>query len=107
QHHGRRFQARVSPGGNHPGDRQTPGEDRRQARTAFGEEAVKKLIGLLLVAVLARAGTAQTGAAPASDPALAVVRIKSHGASGTVIATAPGKSWILSCCHMFFGGGDQ
>ncbi len=30
---------------------------------------------------------------PAADPALAAVRIKSHGASGTVIATTPGKSW--------------
>lgn len=37
----------------------------------------------------------------AADPALATVRIKSHGASGTIIATAPGKSWILGCAHMF------
>jgi hypothetical protein len=41
------------------------------------------------------------------DPTRAAVRIKSHGASGTVIATTTGKSWILSCCHMFFGRGDQ
>jgi hypothetical protein len=37
---------------------------------------------------------------PASDPALASVRIKSHGASGTIIATQKGKSWILGCAHM-------
>jgi hypothetical protein len=43
---------------------------------------------------------------PSGDPSLAVVRIKSHGASGTIIATAPGKSWILSCAHMFFGEHD-
>jgi hypothetical protein len=43
---------------------------------------------------------------PSADPALAVVRIKSHGASGTIIATSPGKSWVLSCAHMFFGDRD-
>lgn len=43
---------------------------------------------------------------PSADPRLAVVRIKSHGASGTIIATAPAKSWILSCAHMFFGPRD-
>ncbi len=37
---------------------------------------------------------------PAGDPALASVRIKSHGASGTVIASRPGKSWVLGCAHM-------
>jgi hypothetical protein len=42
------------------------------------------------------------GLDPASDPALAVVRIKSHGASATIIATSQGKSLILGCCHMFF-----
>jgi hypothetical protein len=44
---------------------------------------------------------------PTSDPYFAVVRIKSHGASGTIISTAPGRSWILSCCHMFYGAGDR
>ena len=43
---------------------------------------------------------------PSADPSLAVVRIKSHGASGTIIATTEGKSWILSCAHMFFGPHD-
>jgi hypothetical protein len=37
---------------------------------------------------------------PAADPALATVRIKSHGASATVIATTDGRSWILGCAHM-------
>lgn len=37
---------------------------------------------------------------PAHDPALATVRIRSHGASGTIIATTEGRSWILSCAHM-------
>jgi hypothetical protein len=41
------------------------------------------------------------------DPTLAGVRIRSHGASGTVIGTTKGKTWILSCCHMFMGHGDQ
>jgi hypothetical protein len=38
---------------------------------------------------------------------LAAVRMKSHGASGTVIATAKGKTWILGCCHMFFDHADR
>jgi hypothetical protein len=59
----------------------------------------KRLRTLLLLALAAcRAPAAEP---PRYHPALAVVRIKSHGASGTVIATAPGKSWILSCAHMF------
>lgn len=42
----------------------------------------------------------------APHPALAVVRISSHGASGTVVATSPQRSWILSCAHMYFGKGE-
>jgi hypothetical protein len=38
---------------------------------------------------------------PCGDASLACVRIKSHGVSGTVIATTEGKSWVLGCCHMF------
>jgi hypothetical protein len=38
---------------------------------------------------------------PAADAALAVVRIESHGASGTIIATQKGKSWVLGCAHMY------
>jgi hypothetical protein len=41
---------------------------------------------------------------PAGDPALATVRIKSHGASATVIATTHGRSWILGCAHMLTDG---
>jgi hypothetical protein len=37
---------------------------------------------------------------PAADPALATVRIKSHGASATIIATTEGRSWLLGCAHM-------
>lgn len=56
-------------------------------------------IALFAVLLLAQATFALE---PASDPNLAVVRIKSHGASGTVISTTDGKSYILSCAHMFF-----
>lgn len=44
---------------------------------------------------------------PAVNPSYAVVRIKSHGGSGTVIATENGRSWILSCAHMFCGRGEN
>lgn len=47
------------------------------------------------------------GMEPASDPNLAVVRIKSHGCSGTVIQTTDGKSYILSCAHMFFDAANN
>ena len=36
-----------------------------------------------------------------------MVRIHSHGASGTIIATTDQKSYILSCAHMFFGRDDK
>jgi hypothetical protein len=61
-------------------------------------------VGLFLLIVLASPSPALE---PAGDPALAVVRIKSHGASGTIVATTQGRSWILSCCHMFFGAMDR
>src|SRR5262249_49877161 len=38
-----------------------------------------------------------------SEPPDAVVRLPSHGASGTVIHTANGRSLILSCAHAFEG----
>jgi hypothetical protein len=53
------------------------------------------VLAALLLAPLAR------GQEPAADPALAAVRLKSHGASATVIATTRGKSWLLGCAHMF------
>ncbi len=40
------------------------------------------------------------GLEASADPSLAVVRIKSHGASATIIATTEGRSWILGCAHM-------
>lgn len=43
-------------------------------------------------------------ASPAfADPKGAIVRIPSHGGSGTVIATGPGWSLILSAAHCFEG----
>jgi hypothetical protein len=38
-----------------------------------------------------------------AEPPDAVVRLPSHGASGTVIHTEPGRSLILSCAHAFEG----
>ncbi len=37
---------------------------------------------------------------PAGDPTLAVVRIKSHGASATIVWTTKDKSYLLGCAHM-------
>jgi hypothetical protein len=45
------------------------------------------------------------GLAPSQDPALApyaVVRIKSHGVSATVIETSQGHSLILGCAHAYW-----
>jgi hypothetical protein len=39
----------------------------------------------------------------AAEPPDAVVRLPSHGASGTVIHTEKGRSLILSCAHAFEG----
>ncbi len=44
---------------------------------------------------------------PAHDPTRAMVRVKSHGASGTVIATREGRSWSLSCAHMILDPKNQ
>lgn len=55
------------------------------------------LAALLLFLTLPLRGPALE---PAASPDLAVVRIKSHGCSATVIATAPGRSWLLGCGHM-------
>jgi len=65
---------------------------------------MKRLIRILIVLTAAAyflaAARALFALEPASDPALASVRIKSHGASATVIATTEGRSWILGCAHM-------
>src|SRR4051794_1893902 len=58
---------------------------------------------LLLLGWLSRALALE----PTSDPNLATVRITSHGVSGTIIATSEGKSWILSCAHMFLQAGQD
>lgn len=54
---------------------------------------------LAIAAVALCAGLARSQA----DPSWAVVRLPSHGASATVIATAPGKSYLLCCAHAFEG----
>jgi hypothetical protein len=63
---------------------------------------MKRFVGAFLVVLVF------LGPLPAQcwDPSRAAARIKSHGASGTVIGTIKGKTWILSCCHMFFGPED-
>jgi len=38
-----------------------------------------------------------------AEPIDAVVRIPSHGCAGTVVATGPGESWIITCAHAFEG----
>lgn len=38
-----------------------------------------------------------------SAPPRAVVRLTSHGASGTVVSTGPGLTWVLTCAHAFQG----
>jgi hypothetical protein len=66
-------------------------------------EAVPKVRALVLLALFPFAGPARADyeyCIP-SDPSLATVRIGSHGGSGTIIATTQGRSWILSCAHMF------
>jgi Trypsin-like peptidase domain len=50
------------------------------------------LLAILLLTTPARAGIED-----------AVIRIPSHGCSGTVIQTEPGRSLILSCAHAFEG----
>src|SRR5207249_707233 len=91
----------------HRGDRAPGGSQarapREQNREPSGETAMKTISLLLLLVVSARAGAME----PATDPSLVVVRIKSHGASGAVIGTTDGKSWILSCAHMFYDGKDR
>ena len=53
------------------------------------------MIKQILTLVILLFGAALAEAAPKD----AVVRIRSHGCSGTVIATTQGRSWILTCAH--------
>lgn len=64
---------------------------------------MRKLLFLLVLVAVCCLPLEAHGA----EPAQAMVRIKSHGASGTIIATARGKSWILGCAHMLEDGGHQ
>jgi hypothetical protein len=56
--------------------------------------------GLVLAALFILNVPARAQQHLARTPDLATVRIKSHGASGTIIETAPGCSYILGCAHM-------
>lgn len=78
----------IGHNGNWRDYRRWPQEAARRARLALS------LLPLLLVlfSVVARAQNEH-----------AVVRISSHGGSGTVIETREGKSLVLSCAHMFRG----
>jgi hypothetical protein len=70
------------------------------------KSAVSRLFLLLLPSCLLSLPPAPcTGQAPAqSSPlALGVLRITSHGCSGTVIVTQDGRSLILTCAHAFQG----
>ncbi len=66
---------------------------------------VLKFKSVILVLLLAM--PAAYGLEPTDKPYLASVRIKSHGGSGTIIKTSNGRSWILSCAHMFFHQGTN
>ena len=57
----------------------------------------------LLVGLAISSWCQQASADPPAQASLAVVRLPSHGASATVIATEPGKTWILGCGHAFQG----
>jgi hypothetical protein len=66
--------------------------ERRQRRSA-GWLA----LGLATAFLLLRGGYLR------AEPADAVVCIVSHGCSGTVVATGPGQTWVLTCAHAFRG----
>jgi len=57
--------------------------------------------------LLVLCGACHARGQPAPASAAAVVQIPSHGGSGTVIATEPGRTWILTCAHLFAGPGDR
>lgn len=72
-------------------------------RHAFVDFSVCVMVAVGIVLLLACFGFAQT---PTLAP-YAVVEIPSHGASGTVIQTQPGRTLILSCAHMFLDQDDR
>lgn len=72
---------------------------------------MRKFIGICLVLKVLLGGLAllagqELPPAPSppllkgGDPAWAVVRIKSHGASATIIGTSKDRSYLLGCAHM-------
>lgn len=61
---------------------------------------MKRFLLTPLLVCLLLAGLSPCQEPKPADPAAAVIRIKSHGASGVIIATNKDKSWILSCAHM-------
>jgi hypothetical protein len=58
-------------------------------------------LGLVACSFLTSAAPAQYEQPVPAKPELAVVRLPSHGASATIICTSEGRSWILSCAHMY------
>jgi hypothetical protein len=48
----------------------------------------------------------QTTGQPAPPSARAVVQIPSHGGSGTVVFTWPGRTLVLTCAHLWSGPAD-
>src|SRR5262249_14992642 len=58
-------------------------------------------VAAVLALALAAGGSAN--GATLDEAYLAVVQLPSHGASGTIIATAPGETLILTVAHAFEG----
>lgn len=50
---------------------------------------------------------AQVAGQPIPSSAHAVVQIPSHGGSGTVVFTWPGRTLVLTCAHLWGGAADQ
>lgn len=76
-----------------------PGTSSRRARFASGYRLFAAFA--CAIAALAAPLFAQGQADNiAKQPYQAMVRIHSHGASATVIASKDGKSWLLGCAHM-------
>lgn len=63
------------------------------------------LLALLVSVCLSVAVSRSDGPAGVPPVTYAVVRIKSHGASATVIYTEPGRSLLLGCAHAYRGQG--
>lgn len=88
------------------------GESRAESRKAeSGESRVEGQIGpSLRLALDSRLWSLDSVHTSRPSPAVAiyaVVRVPSHGASATVIATRAGKSLLLGCAHAFEGPARQ